>query len=54
VAAFTRKFSPALDSRKVILKEFRFKEEALDFLSSLDAVKSFSFDGEALEAVPDE
>ena len=48
------KISLTIDPSKVISKEFRSEEKALEFLSSLDGVESFSFDGEVLEAVLDE
>ena len=40
-----------LKKSKVIRKEFDTFQEALDFLSQLDDVKSFSYDGEILEAI---
>jgi len=46
--------SLGLESGKVISKDFTSEEEALEFLSSLENVKSFSFDGNVLEVVLDE
>lgn len=48
------RISLTLDSSKVILKEFSSKSESLEFLSELENVQSFSFDGESLEVVLDE
>jgi len=48
------KISLSLESGKIISKDFTSEEEALEFLSSLENVKSFSFDGNVLEVVLDE
>jgi AbrB family looped-hinge helix DNA binding protein len=42
-----------LDSDNLIRKSFSSKSKALEYISSLEDVKSFSFDGEVLEAVLD-
>jgi len=48
------KISLSLESGKIISKDFTSEEEALEFLSSLENVKSFSYEGDVLEVVLDE
>jgi AbrB family looped-hinge helix DNA binding protein len=45
------RISVSLDSTKVIRRNFSSKSEALEFLSELESVQSFDFDGEVLEVV---
>jgi AbrB family looped-hinge helix DNA binding protein len=45
------KITLALESGEIIRKSFSSNSEALDFLSGLEGVESFSFDGEVLEVV---
>lgn len=45
------KLKLSLEDAKVIENEFDSSEEALDFLSSLDDIESYSFDGETLKVV---
>lgn len=40
-----------LNSRDVVRKEFSDEQEAIRFVSSLEDVKSFSFDGQMLEVI---
>lgn len=40
-------------SQRTIRKEFSSKRDALNFLSGLDGVKSFSFNGKVLEVIID-
>lgn len=48
------KISLSLESGKIISKEFNSDKEVLEYLSSLENVKSFSFDRNVLEVVLDE
>jgi AbrB family looped-hinge helix DNA binding protein len=48
------RISVSLDSSEVIRKEFSSEPEALEFLSELENVQCFSFDGETLEVVLNE
>jgi len=48
------KVSLTLESKKVISRKFSSETEALEFLSVLDGVESFSFDGETLEVILNE
>lgn len=43
-----------LQSSKVIRKEFNSKQKALNFISDLEGVESFSFDGKVLKVVVSE
>jgi AbrB family looped-hinge helix DNA binding protein len=43
-----------LKSKNVVKRQFETKDEALEFLSELGEVESFSFDGDTLEAILDE
>lgn len=43
-----------LESSSILRKKFSSREEALKFLSGVQNVESFSFDGETLEVVIDE
>lgn len=45
------KITLALESGEIIRKSFSSNSEALKFLSRLEGVESFSFDGEVLEVV---
>ncbi len=49
-----KRISLSLESTEVIRKEFGSEEEALKFISGLEGVNKFSFDGEFLEVVLDE
>lgn len=41
----------SINSSRVIRKEFNSQREALEFLSGLENVEGFNFDGEVLEAI---
>ncbi|MFB6241180.1 MAG: AbrB/MazE/SpoVT family DNA-binding domain-containing protein [Candidatus Nanosalina sp.] len=45
------RISLGLDSTEVLRREFPSRGEALDFLQGLEAVESFSYDGEVLKVV---
>jgi len=45
------KVSLTLESGKVVSKEFESEKEALEFLSRLEGIERFSFDGDILEVV---
>jgi AbrB family looped-hinge helix DNA binding protein len=47
------KISLKIESRKVIQREFDSEQEALSFISGLEEVKSFSYNGKFLEVVLD-
>lgn len=48
------RISLSVESSKVLRKKFPSREKALKFLSGLEYVESFSFDGETLEVVLNE